>query len=179
MSYMNQPYAPMPPQGPPPRKMSTAKIVMLTVGGLFALIIVFSVIGAALSGGGSDDGKGTQEQPGAAQPKDADAEKAAGEEQKDRPKDDAKKEKTEPKPEPEAKSYGDGDYVVGEDIPPGTYESAGANSDIFDLCTITTEPKGDKFPQAKTGNKGERIIITLSEGDGTLTVQGCRPLKER
>ncbi|OEV08923.1 hypothetical protein [Streptomyces nanshensis] len=87
--------------------------------------------------------------------------------------------KDKPQPKPEAKEYGDGDYVVGEDIPPGTYESSGAASDVFDLCSITTEPKGDKFPQMKTGNKGERIIITLSQGDGTLTVQGCHPLKKR
>lgn len=85
----------------------------------------------------------------------------------------------EPTAEDTAKSYGDGDYTVGRDIPAGTYESAGAKEDVVEGCLITTEPKGDKLPQTKTADRNERVVITLSAADGTLTVQGCEPLRRR
>ena len=76
--------------------------------------------------------------------------------------------------------YGDGDYMVGEDIPAGTYVSTGAQASIFELCSITTAPtaKG-AMPQWKTGNKDERVIITLTADDGVVSISGCEPLKRR
>ncbi|MBA4865944.1 hypothetical protein H1V43_32290 [Streptomyces sp. PSKA54] len=83
-------------------------------------------------------------------------------------------------PEEDSEGYGDGDYVVGDDIPAGTYETSGAKSGVFELCTITTEPTSDtKFPQLKTANADERIIITLTKDDGVVSISGCEPLTPR
>lgn len=76
--------------------------------------------------------------------------------------------------------YDDGDYIVGEDIPAGTYTTSGAESGLFEFCTVTTEPTSDsKFPQLKSANADERIIITLTKQDGVVTIQGCEPLTAR
>lgn len=78
------------------------------------------------------------------------------------------------------KFFSDGDYIVGEDMPAGTYESKGASSEILDVCMVTTEPKSSStMPKMKSGNKGERIIISLTEADGTVTIQGCHALTLR
>lgn len=77
------------------------------------------------------------------------------------------------------KDYPDGDYIVGEDIPPGTYTTTGAAPGEF-LCAITTKPTDDTtFPQLKSADANERIIITLTKADGTVTIQGCEPLTAR
>lgn len=77
-------------------------------------------------------------------------------------------------------SYPNGDYVVGKDIPEGTYESKGATPGIFDLCMITTEgDNNDNWGQLKSANENERIIITLKESDGVLSISGCEPLTPR
>jgi hypothetical protein len=125
--------------------------------GLIVLIVLISVIVMVASGGGDDDGGPAPEETSATPTKDS----------------------PEPSPKTTAQSYGDGDYAVGRDIPPGTYESAGAKEDVVEGCTIATEPKGDKIPQLKTADRNERIIITLTAEDGTVTVQGCEPLRKR
>lgn len=77
-------------------------------------------------------------------------------------------------------TYGDGDYAIGRDIPSGTYESAGAKKDLFDFCTIMTEPDNSNvLPQIKSAEVGQRIIITLSSTDGVVSIDGCEPLKRR
>ncbi|MDQ0798033.1 hypothetical protein [Streptomyces sp. B1I3] len=87
------------------------------------------------------------------------------------------------KPEPKPKrvtEYPSGDYLVGEDIPAGTYTSAGAEKGVFEFCSVTTEPTGDlTMPKIKSANADERIIITLAKEDGVVTVSGCEPLKPR
>ena len=81
---------------------------------------------------------------------------------------------------PDVKSYGDGEYQVGVDIPTGTYESEGAQSGFFEFCAITTEGDGgNNWGQIKSANANERIIITLTKSDGVLTISGCEPLKPR
>lgn len=164
--YQPGPYAPAPPQ--PPRRSTGAKIAIgLGIG--FAALMVLGILGAIL---GSDDPAAPNDEPKAAAPKD------------DKPAepDPAAKE---PKPAkdkaaPATDEYGDGDYIVGDDMPAGTYESAGAQSGLFELCSISTEPTAaDTMPQWKTANAGERIIIKLAEADGVLTISGCEPLTLR
>ena len=79
--------------------------------------------------------------------------------------------------------FPNGDYVVGKDIPPGTYETSGAKSGLFEYCDVQTDgkgPGGDGFGQWKNASAaGERIIITLTEADGTLSINGCEPLEPR
>jgi hypothetical protein len=85
----------------------------------------------------------------------------------------------EPAPENPAE-YPNGDYVVGEDIPAGTYQTAGAEKGIFEFCSVTTDPVDEaKFPQLKSANADERIIITLTKADGVVSISGCEPLTRR
>jgi hypothetical protein len=85
--------------------------------------------------------------------------------------------------DPVADTYPNGDYVVGKDIPPGEYQTSGAQSGLFEYCDVQTDgngPGGDGFGQWKNaGAPGERIIITLTEADGTLSINGCEPLEAR
>lgn len=70
-----------------------------------------------------------------------------------------------------------GDYIIGEDIPLGTYTSAGAVDDISPLCMATSNGAGH-WPILKAANADERIIIRLTsanKGD-VLTISGCKPL---
>lgn len=145
-----------PPRQPsPPQKNSpVGKIVGFGCLGLVLLLILILLVVLSLAGG--EDG----EEP----PADEETTSAS----------------TPPSGEGAGKGYGDGDHVVGEDIPPGTYESAGAKEEEFDFCSITTEPtNSNTMPQIKNADRGERIVITLGKEDGTVTVQGCEPLKPR
>ncbi|MEV5380421.1 hypothetical protein AB0L26_31340 [Streptomyces nondiastaticus] len=79
----------------------------------------------------------------------------------------------------EGKEVSNGSYIVGEDMPSGVYVSKGANDDPMGLCTVSTEPKSGKMPQFKAAKKGEQVIVTLAEGDGTVTISGCEPFTQR
>lgn len=180
-----QPYqgpAPYQPPPPPKKRMGPWKIVGITLGGFFALLIV---LGIAL-GDGSDDKADTSSDKPAAAPKATASTQAQDPDdtlqdtidQNQKNLDERKKQR-----DAEAKKdgqYGEGDYVVGEDMPAGTYTTTGAKAGAFEFCSVTTEPTGDaKFPQLKSANKGERIIITLTKADGVVTIQGCEPLTLR
>lgn len=167
------PYQPVPPYQhpePPKKKSWVARHKILTVVG--ALIAVF-IIGGIASGGGEDTSSDTAQ---TAPEKETDA----------KPADDAKEapadKPAEKKPaEPKGNSYSDGDYVVGEDIPAGTYTSSGAKEGLFEMCVISTEGDGtlEHMAQLKSANADERIIITLAKADGILTIAGCEDLKPR
>lgn len=90
--------------------------------------------------------------------------------------------KQEAAPKAKVNEFPDGDYVVGTDIPSGTYETVGASNSFLDYCDIQTDgsgPGGDEFGQWENGGKNERIIITLTAADGKLSVSGCEPLTKR
>lgn len=168
----------------PKKRMSAPAIAGISLGSLFAFILLLALIGSTAE----DDGaKGTVAgestvveatatvtvtAPGPAATVTVTAKPA-----------EPKKAVVAPEPVEKAekpKEYADGDYVVGEDIPAGTYSSKGATPGLFELCTITTDPTSDsKFPQLKTANAKERVIITLSRSDGVVSVQGCEPLTRR
>lgn len=191
---------PYPYQPPPPvrKRMSLWAIVGISGGSLFAFVTLLAIIGST-----ADDDKGTVASeakvveatvtvtaagPTAtvtvtakpAEPKKAVAPKPTPSSAPPKPTPPKPAEAPKKKSAPKAKQYGDGDYIVGEDIPPGTYTSKGAAPGLFELCTITTEPTSDaKFPQFKTANAKERVIIMLTKADGVVTVQGCEPLTRR
>lgn len=132
--------------------------ILAWIGGIFFAIVVI-VVGVGL---GSDTGSDTPSvTPVPAQPE-------SGKQKAEKPSDS--------KPV----GYPNGDYVVGKDIPEGTYESKGATPGIFDLCMISTEgDNNDNWGQLKYANENERIIITLKESDGVLSISGCEPLTPR
>lgn len=181
-----QPYqgGPAPYQPPPPPKkgMSAWAIVGITLGGIFAFLLI---VGIAF--GDSTPDKSKPSDKAAAEPstpKAAPSTKSAVEEFKEGQERARKyREASKALNDAEAKKDGqfnEGDWIVGEDMPEGMYTSEGARPGAFEFCSITTKPTDSaKFPQIKSANKGERIIITLTKADGVVTIQGCEPLTLR
>lgn len=73
-------------------------------------------------------------------------------------------------------SFGDGTWVVGEDIQPGTYKSAGAQQGIFELCSVTTLA-GDTSDSAiidwVTANADEPVRIKVTGKVKAVKATGC------
>ncbi|NWF28484.1 hypothetical protein HW130_19805 [Streptomyces sp. PKU-EA00015] len=174
---------PAPYQPPPePKKfMNGWALAGLIVAGLFAFLIVIGIVGAIIdTASGSSTASRKPAEVSTSPSAKADrkpAEKTAS----PAPVKEAPAKQASPKKEaPKTPAYPEGDYVVGEDIPAGTYETTGAKKGVFELCSISTEPTADDvMPQWKTANAGERVIIKLSKGDGIVTIQGCEPLRPR
>ncbi|MDT0353069.1 hypothetical protein RM445_26500 [Pseudonocardia sp. DSM 45834] len=73
-------------------------------------------------------------------------------------------------------SFGDGTWVVGEDIVPGNYKSAGAQSGLFEYCQITThsdENAESSFLDWKNANADEPIRVKVSGKVKSVKVSGC------
>jgi hypothetical protein len=80
------------------------------------------------------------------------------------------------KPAGPTTSFGDGTWVVGEDIQPGTYRSPGAKPGLFDVCSASTHT-GDAADGSildwKTANAGEPVRIKVSGAAKSVEVHGC------
>ncbi|MFC9244586.1 hypothetical protein ACFT7S_11315 [Streptomyces sp. NPDC057136] len=175
-----QAYAGGPAFPPPPKKgLSTGAIVGIVLGGIFGVFVLLVILGLAV--GGSTDNAGNKQPAASAKPAATESSAPAKADDKPATKAPTKPKAAEKKPEPtKATEFPSGDYVVGEDIPAGTYTSAGAEKGIFEFCSITTEPTGETtMPKIKSANTNERIIITLTKADGVVTIHGCEPLKPR
>jgi len=149
------------PYGPPPKKrMGAGAIVAIVFGSIVGVLVLIGIIESAL-------GTDTKGAPQAA-PSSTTA-----------PKTKTPARKTDP-PATKPAGYADGDYIIGEDIPPGTYQTVGAQAGAFEFCMVSTKPTADGvFPQLKSANKDERIIITIAAKDGILSISGCEPLTRR
>lgn len=180
-------WGPQPPTwgAPPPRppRKSAGQILSYVILSAVGVCLVVGAIGLAFS---SNDDTNAFSSPTSEAPLAVEEEPATG---PDEALEDPQEQNQEGQDELDAEAeeeaakdgeYSDGDYLVGEDMPSGTYTTAGAKSGIFEFCSITTEPTSDtKFPQLKAANADERIIITLSKEDGVVTIQGCEPLTLR
>lgn len=150
-----------PNYGPPPKRgMSAGAIVAIVLGSVVGVIVLLGVLGAAI---GDDDKAKPRATP--ATPAPAKSTPPA---------------KKTPTSDPKRTGYVDGDYIIGEDIPPGTYQTPGAQAGAFEFCMVSTKPTADGvMPQLKSANANERIIITLTAKDGVLSITGCEPLTRR
>jgi len=151
------------PYGPPPKKpMGAGAIVAIVFGSLVGVFVLIGVLGAAF---GDDDKAKPRATPTTHMPAAAQTTEPA---------------KAPDSPATKPAGYADGDYIVGEDIPPGTYQTVGAQAGAFEFCMVSTKPTVDGvFPQLKSANKDERIIITIKAEDGVLSISGCEPLTRR
>lgn len=135
---------------PPKKKMSGGAIVAIVIGsvlgGIFLLLLI---IGLAVS----DDSSTSEGKAPSLEVTAPSSESAAAAPAKPAEK---TPEKAAKETEPEkVTEYPPGDYVVGEDIPAGTYTSDGAEKGIFEFCSITTEPTGDTtMPKIKSMRRG-------------------------
>lgn len=150
--HQNQPQ-PQPGWGPPPGppKKSVGKMVGIGCLGAVAAVVALGILGAIIGVG--EEEATTSSRPPAA------AEEPAPEE---------------PQTTEERTQWGDGDYIAGEDMPPGTYVSEGAQKGIFELCSATTEDG-----EWSTGNAGEQVILKVTEDSGTVSISGCEPFVQR
>lgn len=151
------------PYGPPPKKpMGAGAIVAIVFGSLVGAIVLIGVLSSAF---GDDDKAKPRATPTTHMPAVAPTTEAV--------------EETSP-PATKPAGYADGDYIIGEDIPPGTYQTPGAQAGAFEFCMVSTKPTADSvMPQLKSANKDERIIITIAAKDGVLSISGCEPLTRR
>lgn len=70
----------------------------------------------------------------------------------------------------------DGTYIVGRDVQPGTYITAGARPGIFELCTVQTFAGGNA-PQNTTGGdlSAGQIVLNVAATDTYVKTAGCKP----
>jgi hypothetical protein len=73
-------------------------------------------------------------------------------------------------------SFGDGTWVVGEDIVGGTYKSSGAQEGIFELCSVTTlagDTSDSKVIDWLTANADEPMRLKVSGKVKAVKATGC------
>jgi hypothetical protein len=73
-------------------------------------------------------------------------------------------------------SFGDGTWVVGEDIVPGVYRTNGAQEGLFEYCQITTHSDTEaesNFLDWKNGNANEPIRVKISGKVKSVKATGC------
>jgi hypothetical protein len=156
--------------------MSGGAIVAIVLGSVFGGLFLLLIIAVAVSDSSPSSTASEKTAVTGSSPKSEAKNEAEPVEQKTQKPTEAPAEPVTKKPA----EFPNGDYVVGEDIPAGTYQTAGAEKGIFEFCSVTTDPVDEaKFPQLKSANADERIIITLTEADGVVSISGCEPLTRR
>ncbi|MFD8802731.1 hypothetical protein [Streptomyces atroolivaceus] len=165
------------PGYPPPRKpMSVGAIIAIVTGSVFGGVLVLLLILLVVG----DDAIQADKSPSLEVTAPVVTKSATAAPAKPTEKTSEEPQQAAKKPQPKEAEYPSGDYVVSEDIPVGTYTSSGAEAGIFEFCSITTEPTGETtMPKIKSAGVDERIIITLTEADGVVSISGCEPLKPR
>ncbi|MDN5931873.1 MAG: hypothetical protein L0I24_12560 [Pseudonocardia sp.] len=79
-----------------------------------------------------------------------------------------------------AGQVGEGTYLVGSDVQPGTYRSAGATTVMgFNFCSwrrlSDTSGESSAVIASGTGNAGEQQVVTIAATDRAFDVSGCEP----
>ena len=75
-----------------------------------------------------------------------------------------------------ATTFGDGTWVVGEDIVPGTYRSTGAKEGIFEFCSVFTyanDTADGSVLALDSANANEPIRIKVSGKVKSVKASGC------
>ncbi|MGD9527132.1 hypothetical protein [Pseudonocardia sp.] len=73
-------------------------------------------------------------------------------------------------------SFGDGTWVVGEDIEPGTYKSTGAKPGIIEFCSVTTlagDTSDSDIIDWVTANANEPVRIKVTGKVKAVKATGC------
>lgn len=93
------------------------------------------------------------------------------------------KAKPKPKPEPEPKVVGipgDGTFVVGDEVKPGTYKTTGPADSAFPNCywARLKGTSGDFEDIIANGNPQGQTTVTIASGDGAFQTSGCEEWKK-
>lgn len=82
---------------------------------------------------------------------------------------------------PEESVISDGTYIVGQDIQPGTYRTAGPASELVDNCYWarlkgTSGELGEIIANQNLAGPG---VVTIAPSDGAFETMGCKPWVRR
>lgn len=80
------------------------------------------------------------------------------------------------KPKPAAKTWSDGDYLVGDEIPKGTFKSSGVVEDE-PYCYAVTKSKSGEILEQEVTPKGS-TIIRIKGSAYTFSSTGCKAWKK-
>lgn len=74
---------------------------------------------------------------------------------------------------------GDGTFLVGTEVQPGTYRSTGAKEGFFEFCSWTrlrdTTGNSGSTIAFGTANANEPMIVTIQPSDAAFKTSGCEP----
>jgi hypothetical protein len=75
---------------------------------------------------------------------------------------------------------GDGTFVVGTEIQPGKYKTAGPSEDSFGMCywARMKDTDGDFEGIIANGNPAGQTTITIKKTDGAFQSTGCQPWRK-
>lgn len=84
-------------------------------------------------------------------------------------------------PAPVAAGIGEGVYVVGPDIEPGTYRTDGPGNGAFPYCywARLKDTTGSFEAIIANGNPQGPATVTIKKGDGAFETSGCAPWVKR
>jgi hypothetical protein len=157
------PWLPPPPPEPPRRRPWVARHKVLTgLGALFALLVVLVVAGAADGGGGqAGNGSAASSDPASSAP--ATLDPTGG------PTDDPT-----PPAGPATTIPGDGTFLVGTDIKPGTYRSPMPESGNCYWARMS-DVGDDLGGIIANDNSAGPSVVTIRATDKAFTTTGCEP----
>lgn len=139
------------PQEPAKRSMPYALRLVLTVVGVVAAVVIAAKMG--LVGNGPTSSAAAP----AANPATASA----------------------PAPDP-ADGIGDGVWLVGSDVQPGTYRSAGAVDGDYCMWSRHSSTSGGVIENiiASDGSFAGQMVVTIEPGDKLFRTKGCEPFQK-
>ncbi|MFD3696438.1 hypothetical protein ACFWUZ_09780 [Streptomyces sp. NPDC058646] len=78
---------------------------------------------------------------------------------------------------PRTEIAGDGTFLVGRDVRPGTYRTAGPQDDAFPNCywARLRNTSGDLAAIIANDNAQGQAVVTIAAGDRAFDTKGCRP----
>jgi hypothetical protein len=79
---------------------------------------------------------------------------------------------------PASGGIGDGTWLVGTDIPQGTYRSSGARHGFFELCTWSTHEGASRRSDVidfGTANADEPMVVTIGKNVRAFVTSNCEP----
>jgi len=83
---------------------------------------------------------------------------------------------TEPPPPPKDAFGGDGTFLVGSEVQPGTYESPGPAAGGIGECSYSVNRQGSGIDSIITnGNSAGQTVVQVPAGAFSVFTQGCQP----
>ncbi len=81
-------------------------------------------------------------------------------------------------PAVEAGNFGDGIWLVGDEMAPGNYRATIDSEGIFDFCDYSrladlSGTDNGEIAEYHESGEGEQVLVTIEEGDFAFETNGC------